>query len=410
MYITYWLPQKTRQISFDEIMAGITNVNQLQNVSDKTATVTVCRNNLTERLFRITNTPAMIAQLYEFNAKYDKLEHCDLKTHYRHFEIPKKSGGWRPIDAPDKELSDALVELRELLKGFMIASYHTAAHAYIPGRGILTAVRKHQAGHIKKKFNPELGYSETIVYENNFTASFDFHGFFPSTSPEFLFRMLSQIYPFALIMQNENGNEQLRQALSLVFLNGGLPQGTPISPWLTNVMMIPFDHIISRKLARGYTMKDGIEREFTYTRYADDIDISCPLSFDPLEIQQIIINALRFVGAPFTLNEKKTHYGNRHSSKNWMLGLMWNSNNEITVGWRNMKYFKAALTNYVEAKKRGRNWDIEDVQKLNGKISYYRMVERNMVNYIIETYNNKFEVDIEGMIKADLRPTDGYAA
>ena len=93
-----------------------------------------------------------------------------------------------------------------------------------------------------------------------------------------------------------------------------------------------------------------------------------------------------------------------------MLGLMWNSKNEITVGWRNMKYFKAALTNYVEAKKRGRNWDIEDVQKLNGKISYYRMVERNMINYIIETYNNKFEVDIESMIKADLRPTDGYAA
>lgn len=410
MYITYWLPQKTRQISFDEIMAGILNVNQLKNIGDKTATVTVCRNDLSDRLFRITNTPEMIAQLYAFNEKYVALEQCDLKTHYRHFSIPKKSGGWRPIDAPDKELSDAQTELRELLNGFMIASYHTAAHAYIQNRSILTAVRKHQAGHIKKKFNPELGYSETIVYENNFAASFDFHGFFPSTNPEFLLHMFSQIYPFALIMRSQNGDEQLRKALSLVFLNGGLPQGTPISPWLTNVMMIPFDHLMSRKLTRGYTMKDGIEREFTYTRYADDIDISCPLSFDPLEIQQIIIDALHFINAPFTLNEKKTHYGNRHSCKNWMLGLMWNQNNEITVGWRNMKYFKAALTNYIDAKKHGRNWALEDVQTLNGKISYYKMVEKNVVDYIIDTYNEKFKVDIEEMIRADLRPVDGYAA
>lgn len=222
--------------------------------------------------------------------------------------------------------------------------------------------------------------------------------------------MFSQIYPFALIMRSQNGDEQLRKALSLVFLNGGLPQGTPISPWLTNVMMIPFDHLMSRKLTRGYTMKDGVEREFTYTRYADDIDISCPLSFDPLEIQQIIIDALRFINAPFTLNEKKTHYSNRHSCKNWMLGLMWNQNNEITVGWRNMKYFKAALTNYIDAKKHGRNWALEDVQTLNGKISYYKMVEKNVVDYIIATYNEKFKVDIEEMIRADLRPVDGYAA
>ena len=89
---------------------------------------------------------------------------------------------------------------------------------------------------------------------------------------------------------------------------------------------------------------------------------------------------------------------------------MWNQNNEITVGWRNMKYFKAALTNYIDAKKHGRNWALEDVQTLNGKISYYKMVEKNVVDYIIATYNEKFKVDIEEMIRADLRPVDGYAA
>ena len=410
MYITYWNPPKSRQITFEEILAGVTDVSTLKYGGDKTSTMTISRSDLTPRLKQITDIPKMIDQLAAYNQKYAELESHPLEPHYYHFELPKKSGGWRPIDAPDKELSDALVELQKLLKSFMIADYHTNAFAYIPNRSFIDAVRKHQAGHVKMVEDPETGAKKQVCYENNWSVKLDLHGFFPNTTPEFLKGMFSTIYPFALIMKEPHGYEELSKALNLCFLHSGLPQGTPISPWLTNVMMIPFDHIISRKVCRGYKMKDGIEREFTYTRYADDMMFSAYQSFDPKEIEELVVNVLNFLHATFTLNEAKTHYGNRHSSKNWCLGLMWNQKNEITVGWRNLKNIRSAMVNYINAKKSGKDWSLEDMQVFNGKLRYYRMVEPEVIDGLIDRYNNKFDVDLWAMIHEDLRPKEGQVA
>lgn len=408
MYVTYWNLPRTRQITFDEILSGVVDVNQLKYAGDETSTRTVQRNGLNDRLVAITNVTNMITRLTEFNQKYARLEAVrDLSTHYYHFEIPKKTGGVRPIDAPTNELSDALVELRTLLKSFMIADYHTAAHAYINGRGTLSAIKKHQAGHRYTVKDRETGKEKIVTYENNWAVKFDFHGFFPSSTPEFIYGMFSKIYPFSLIMKDRNGYNQLTKAMRLCFLNGGLPQGTPISPWITNVMMIPFDYMLNKKLSYKYTMKDGISRTFTYTRYADDITISCYLSFDPMEMQDIIKETLDAINAPFTLNEEKTHYGNRHSSENWMLGLMWNANNDITVGWRNFKDFKKMASNYIVCKKEGKTWDLEDLQQFNGRLNYYRMVEKEAVDTVISRYNEKYRVDMMAMLKADLKPKEG---
>lgn len=410
MYITYWNPPKTRQISFEEVLAGVSDIGSLSRGGDDTSTMTICRENLTPKLEQITNVENMIDQLTAFNQKYAELEASNLSAHYYHFEIPKKSGGWRPIDAPDQELSDALSELQKILKSFMIADYHTNSFAYIPRRSFIDAVRKHQAGHVKTKEDPDTGEKKTVCYENNWAVKFDLHGFFPSTTPEFLKGMFSVVYPFALIMKYPRGYAELDKALNLCFLRGGLPQGTPISPWLTNVMMIPFDHLITRKLCYGYKMKDGIEREFTYTRYADDMMFSCYQSFNPMEIQDIVVDALDFIHAQFTLNAEKTHYGNRHSSKNWCLGLMWNKDNQITVGWRNLKNFRCAMTNYVDAKRRGQTWELEDLQKFMGKLNYYSMVEPEVIENLIDRYNKRFGVDLVAMLKDDLRPKEGKVA
>ena len=48
---------------------------------------------------------------------------------------------------------------------------------------------------------------------------------------------------------------------------GGLPQGAPTSPRLSNLLMFGFDHTLTRFVLR---------RKGAYTRYADDITISFP--------------------------------------------------------------------------------------------------------------------------------------
>ena len=126
-----------------------------------------------------------------------------------------------------------------------------------------------------------------------------------------------------------------------------------------------------------------------------------------MEMQDIIKETLDAINAPFTLNEEKTHYGNRHSSENWMLGLMWNANNDITVGWRNFKDFKKMVSNYIVCKKEGKTWDLEDLQQFNGRLNYYRMVEKESVDTVISRYNEKYRVDMMAMLKADLKPKEG---
>ena len=81
---------------------------------------------------------------------------------------------------------------------------------------------------------------------------------------------------------------------------------------------------------------------------------------------------------------------------------MWNQDNQITVGWRNLKNFKAMCCNYITSNKNGTKWDLEDVQQFNGTMNYYRMVDPGKIDGIIDKYNRKFHCDMRAMLRSDL--------
>ena len=197
-------------------------------------------------------------------------------------------------------------------------------------------------------------------------------------------------------MKNPEGKEQLTTALSLAFLDGGLPQGTPISPIITNIMMIPVDFTLSKKL-REYE-----KQKFVYTRYADDFLVSSRYDFDFRKIEALIVDVLKSFDAPFSIKSSKTRYGSS-SGSNWNLGVMLNKDNKITVGYKKKRQFQAMLASYTMDKLNGRSWDLNDVQVLEGYRNYYRMIERETIDKIVEHLSNKFRVDIIGTIKEDLR-------
>jgi len=211
----------------------------------------------------------------------------------------------------------------------------------------------------------------------------------------FVFDMLSRLFPFSEIVKRQDGRDELTKALSLCFLNDGLPQGTPISPFITNVMMIPLDHKISNGL------RNFDNRRFVYTRYADDQLISCKIDFDKNKVQKFVSDILSEFNAPFSIKPEKTRYGSS-AGKNWNLGLMLNKNNEITVGHKRKKEFKAMLQNYMQARKSENKWSLHDIQVLGGLISYYRMVEKDYIDYLLRQYSEKHSEDIEKCITADL--------
>lgn len=282
------------------------------------------------------------------------------------------SSAFRRIDAPDTLLMDSLRSLKRIFEEELHVLHHTSAFAYVHGRSTADALKRHQRN------------------ESKWFAKFDFSNFFGNTTIDFVIDMFSDIYPFSLIVMNPAGYAALRKALSFCFLNGGLPQGTPISPMITNTMMIPVDHILSNRL------REEKER-FVYTRYADDIIISSKIDFDVNKLQKYIIDVLKLHRAPFTLNESKTRYGSS-SGQNWNLGLMLNRENNITVGFRNKKNLKAKIHNFVIDEKGGRSWQKNQIQQLQGLLSYYKSIENDYISHVLNKYNRKFSCNIEKLI------------
>ena len=206
-------------------------------------------------------------------------------------------------------------------------------------------------------------------------------------------------FPFSEIVKNAEGKAALDRAIELCTLGGGLPQGTPISPMLTNLVMIPIDHRISNKLR---------EEGCVYTRYADDMLISSRNSFMYTEKVQMIKEVFAHFHAPYDLKREKTRYGSSNGA-NWNLGVMLNKDNQITIGHRKRDMFRSMCANYIDSVKKNQMWDIHDIQVFSGLISYYKMVEPEYISDVIKKYEAKFGINVEEHTKRVLTGKVGMA-
>jgi retron-type reverse transcriptase len=165
------------------------------------------------------------------------VEPAELKAagpQYREFTIPKRSGGKRRILAPVPGLK-ALQRriLRRLLARLRV---HPAAMGFERGRSIVDNARAHVGRAVVMRF--------------------DLRDFFPSTGAKRLrryFRRIGWNRPAAKLL------------VRLCTHEGGLPQGAPTSPRLSNLV----NYRLDARLA-GMAATIGA----VYTRYADDITVS----------------------------------------------------------------------------------------------------------------------------------------
>lgn len=379
IYLTLKQTRKPRQLSWEDVFYDKVVLNDLTSSNNGFATSTVTRKfeTIHPELLGKINIQGMIEWLKKFVENNKELYECPRQELYHTFKIPKKTGGYREINAPCDSLQTALRQLSNFLTEDCGMLYHTSAFAYVKGRSTVDCVKKHQA-------NKSQWFLKT-----------DFSGFFPNTTLDFVMKMMKIIFPMSEVCRTEEGYHALYKALSLGFLRGGLPQGTCLSPTLTNIFMIPIDYTLFNALA---------DRHIVYTRYADDIHVSAVEKFPYKDIVKLIKETLESFGAPYEIKKEKTHYGSR-SGKNWNLGLMLNKDNEITVGATKKRFFKAALCSFVLDTINKKYWTLEDVQTLQGQLAYYRMVERKYFDNIINQQNKKWHVDIMKLIHMYLEGT-----
>lgn len=258
---------------------------------------------------------------------------------YHTFKIPKRTGGLRDICAPDDELKNKQTELlRELQR--MCPYVHESAYAYVEGRSCKDAMQRH------------------VDNKSHWYLKLDLSGFFPSCTTELVMDKLVEIYPFYKL--SRNSKELIKK---YCFKDGALPQGAPTSPYLSNVIMIPFDYALTEFCTQN---------KLIYTRYADDIIISSYEQFDWRAVQDCVEGTL-YPG--MQLNKDKTRYGNA-SGRNWNLGLMV-TNNKVTVGNQRKRRLKQSIYNYQNHKD---DWSLQDIQCLLGELQYVCQIEPDIYN------------------------------
>ncbi len=165
------------------------------------------------------------------------------ETRYRHFEIPKRSGGMRLISSPNGMLRDLQYKLLPVFQ--QLYSAHPAAHGFIPQRGVVSNATPHASMHL--------------------VLNIDLQDFFPAINFGRV-RGLFMNPPFSM------GPKAATIFAQICTYKNGLPQGAPTSPVLSNFIAASLDRRLLR-LAR--------ENKVTYTRYADDITFSTNRSVFP---------------------------------------------------------------------------------------------------------------------------------
>lgn len=154
---------------------------------------------------------------------------------YTRYRRPKASGGWREIAEPDPRLKR--IQKQIVRRYLQTERTHQAAVAYQPGKCTRDHVRPHAGAAV--------------------VVTADVKNFFPTTRAE---RIES--------WWRERVEREAAALLTLLTTDrGGLPQGAPTSPALSNAVNLALDEKLAHRAAVAGAR---------YTRYCDDLAFSWP--------------------------------------------------------------------------------------------------------------------------------------
>lgn len=164
---------------------------------------------------------------------------------YKTFEIPKRYGGTRKISAPSDELKLLQQRISLLFQDCKeeidkAAGYQNViSHGFEPKRSIITNARRHR--------------------NRRYVFNIDLEGFFDSIH-------LGRVRGFLIKDKRFELHPKVATVISqIACFNDGLPQGSPCSPVLANLIA----HVMD-----VHVLKLAAQSGCTYTRYADDLTFS----------------------------------------------------------------------------------------------------------------------------------------
>ena len=259
----------------------------------------------------LASKAALLAHLGISPAELKKIWYHREKM-YQSFDIAKKSGKARLINAPDRRLKFLQRQIAHLLD--TLYPVRKPVHGYVSGKSVKT----NATSHLKQRF----------------ILNLDIKDFFGSITER---RVYGTLHAIGI-------PSDVAETVARICCYGGhLPQGGPASPVLSNMVCFRLDRTLL-KLAK--------DAKCIYTRYADDISLSSLRPLAPLFegalpptghlAPEVLSSGVRaaFTDNGFVLNAEKIHYADKNSRR-VVTGLKVNEG--LNVDRRFVRNVRAAL-------------------------------------------------------------------
>ncbi|MEO1627773.1 MAG: reverse transcriptase family protein [Bacteroidota bacterium] len=272
-----------------------------------------------------------------------------LHPPYHTFEMRKKNGSFRTIEAPNHQLKSLQRQFNRLLQCVYYLLQPAASHGYIMrvkgrrnNKNILENARRHLGA----------GYLLNV----------DFQSFFHQVSRQRIQELLQgppfQFAPKAAVTLARLFTHKQR-----------LPMGAPTSPVLSNLISIPLDHQLD-KWAQQHSL--------VYTRFVDDLTFSSRSA--PITTEQLAAIQEMCTQQQLRLNEEKTHFYGPDDIKK-VTGLVLNDTVDIDP------------TFYRELQ--------EDLLRLRRLTEVHLIVNKHRQDEVVQTFKKEVEGQINfiGMIE-----------
>lgn len=307
---------------------------------------------------------------------------------YKNFDIPKKSGGVRTITSPNKSLKILQRKLLSILEEIYVPTEFT--NGFVKGRGLISAAQPHT--------------------RKRSVLNVDIEAFFPTIHIGRIIGLF-QSKPFLF------SKEVAVTLAQIACYEGVLPQGSPCSPILSNM--------ICRGLDKDLTALSRRHNIF-YSRYADDITLSSTRTTFPQEIvtskDGAIVISRAFESCiqdhGFKLNIKKTRL-QLNDSRQEVVGLT--VNKKVNIGKKYIRQVRVLLNLlrkhgddvatriYISWHERKVYSDHANLKLSNvvlGKISFIRSVRGSRDPVYRKLYNQYGSIMIPGFIKMPVTSID----
>ncbi|EEW2250057.1 retron Ec67 family RNA-directed DNA polymerase/endonuclease [Escherichia coli] len=295
---------------------------------------------------------------------------------YSQFTIKKKNGSDRHISAPDPELKEIQSRLSDLLQDCLnnirenSKEDNNFSHGFERNRSIITNAEKHKS----KKWVLNIDLS-------NFFDEFNF----------------GRVRGYFLKNKNFSLNTELSTLIAKIACHQDkLPQGSPCSPVITNLILVSLDRRLSNLCNRVGC---------TYTRYADDITISTNKKEFPRNIikshneNSIDLNKKflkEIISSGFQINLNKLRLFDRKCRQE-VTGLTVNRfvnvDNKYAKKIRAMAHSLFTKGGYTLTDKKTREQRAGNINELGGMLSFIDYVDKhnNRLPHIIKNSLNKRE-------------------